>query len=160
VILSRADSNYATDTSNRRSTSGYSTFLEDSPISMKSTGQKSVTWSVTEAELSAGSSCAQDLLFAMRVMESLGLKVKKSMILEMDNKGSVDLANNWSVGGRTRYVEVKQKILRELKEQGTILTVWRPGATMSSGLFTKNLERPLFECHTPVYCGEDEYLKE
>jgi hypothetical protein len=160
VILGRSDSNYATDTSNRRSTSGYSVFLEGSPISMKSIGQKSVTLSVTEAELSAGTSCAQDMLFAMRVIESLGLKVKKPMILEMDNKGAVDLSNNWSVGGRTRHVDVKQWFLRELKEQNTIFTEWRPGASMSSDLFTKNLERPLFERHTPVYCGEDEYLRE
>jgi hypothetical protein len=44
------------------------------------------------------------------------------MILEIDNKGAVDLTNNWSVGGRTRHVEV-QYYLRELKEEGIIHTV-------------------------------------
>jgi hypothetical protein len=38
----------------------------------------------------------QDLLFAMRVVESMGLKVKKPMIIEIDNKGAVDLTLvNW-----------------------------------------------------------------
>jgi hypothetical protein len=36
----------------------------------------------------------------------MGLKVKLPMILEMDNKGAVDLANNWIIGGRTRHVNV------------------------------------------------------
>ena len=42
----------------------------------------------------------------MGVIESVVLKVKKPMILDIDNKGAVDLRHNWSVGGRTCYVEV------------------------------------------------------
>ncbi len=42
----------------------------------------------------------------MRIMELIGLYVKKPMILEIDNGGAVRLANNWIVGGRTRHVEV------------------------------------------------------
>ncbi len=40
-----------------------------------------VTLSVTEAELVSGTHCAQDMLYIMRVLESMGLKVKKPMIL-------------------------------------------------------------------------------
>ena len=79
------------------------------------------------------------------------------MRLEMDNKGAVDLANNWSVGGRTRHMEVKQLFLRELKEEGLVHAVWIPGQEMSSDLFTKNLMGPLFNKHTSVYCGVDAY---
>jgi hypothetical protein len=158
-IKGRSDANYATDVADRRSVSGTSVFLEEAPVCVKSKGQTSVTLSTAEAELSAGTSCAQDMLFVMRLMESIGLKVKKPMILEIDNKGAVDLANNWSVGGRTRHIEVRQYFLRELKEENLILTTWVPGDKMSSDLFTKNLERPLFERHTQVYCGQDEYLK-
>jgi hypothetical protein len=31
---------------------------------------------------------------------------------------------------------------------------------MTSDLFTKNLERPLFEKHAKAYVGNDEYMKE
>jgi hypothetical protein len=60
-----------------------------------------VTLSVTEAELVSGTQCTQDMLFIMHVLESMGLKVKKPMILQMDNKGTFDLAHNWSIGGCT-----------------------------------------------------------
>jgi hypothetical protein len=30
---------------------------------------------------------------------------------------------------------------------------------MTSDLFTKNLERPLFERHAKAYVGDDEYMK-
>ena len=53
--------------------------------------------SVTEAELFAAVQCVQDMLYVMRLLESMDLKVKKPMILHVDNKGAVDLANNWSV---------------------------------------------------------------
>jgi hypothetical protein len=43
------------------------------------------------------------------------------MVLEMDNKGAVNLANSWSVGGRTRHVDVQMFFLRELKDDGLIV---------------------------------------
>ena len=61
---------------------------------VRSSTQKIVCLSVTEAEMPAGMMCAQDMLYMMRIVESLGLKVKKLMELTMDNKGAVDLANN------------------------------------------------------------------
>jgi hypothetical protein len=107
----------------------------------------------------SGTECAQDMLYAMIVIESLGLKVQKPMILEIDNKGAVDIANNWSVGGRTRHINTRFYFLRELKEADLIKTIWRSGAEMSSDVLTKNLARPLFEKHLRVYCGEDQYTR-
>jgi hypothetical protein len=160
IVKGLSDANYATDPSSRKSISGYSVFLEDAPISMKSGQQKSVTLSTTEAELVSGTQCAQDMLFVMRVLESIGLKVQKPMILQIDNKGAVDLANNWSIGGRTRHIEVRQYFLRDLKMEGTILTKWLSGSEMSSDLFTKNLARPLFEQHTKALCGTGQYMRD
>jgi hypothetical protein len=60
--------------------------------------------------------CAQDMLYTKNMLELMGLKVKLPMVLEMDNKGADDLANNWSVKGRIRHVDVRQCFLRELKE--------------------------------------------
>ena len=49
---------------------------------------------------------AHDMLHIMRLLVLLGLKVKLPLLLEMDNKGAVDLVNNWSMGGRTRHAGV------------------------------------------------------
>ena len=61
------------------------------------------------------------------------------MILKLDNKGAHDLAHNWTIGGRTRHVDVRMQFLRELKEEGLILTEWIAGESNPSDLFTKNL---------------------
>jgi hypothetical protein len=69
----------------------------------RSATQRHVTLSVTEAETAAGVTEAQDMVYCHNVLTSLGLKVKLPMVLEMDNKGAVDLANSLvSVEGRTR----------------------------------------------------------
>ena len=156
-IFGLSDSNYATDPMTRRSISGCATFLNKAPVIMRSKQQGSTKLSTTEAELDAGTTTAQDMLFSMRVVESVGLKVKKPMILMIDNKGTVDLINNWSVGGRTRHVEVRMYFLRELKEQGIIRTVWCPSERMSADMFTKNLPPTLFRKHATAFCGQDEY---
>ena len=120
TISGESDSDYAKDPLTRRSVTGYAVFLQGVSISEKSKMQGGATLSVTEAEAASAVECAQDMLFAMRVMESMELKVKKPMLLWMDNKGAVDLFNGWGVSGRTRHIGTKLNFLRELKEEGTL----------------------------------------
>jgi hypothetical protein len=67
------------------------------------------------------------------------------MKLEIDNKGSVDLINSFSVGGRTHHMDVKQCFLKELKEAKQLVVNWIPGLENSADMFTKNLDGPLFK---------------
>jgi hypothetical protein len=90
---------------------------------------------VTEAELAAATQCAQDVLFVMRVVELVGLKVKKPMFLEVDSEGAKDLTHNWSVGGRARHVNVREWSLRDPKEEAV---KWISADKNSADLFRKN----------------------
>ena len=154
IISGLSDSDYAKDIDTRRSVTGTAVFLEGSCIGARSATQRTVALSVTEAELNAATQCVQDMLYAMRVVESLGLKVQKPMILRVDNKGAHDLAHNWSVGGRTRHIDVRINFLRELKEEGILELEWIAGDLNSSDLFTKNLHGPLFCRHASVFTDE------
>ena len=81
------------------------------------------------------------------------------MILEMDNKGAVDLANNWSIGGRTRHVDVRQCFLRELKESKVMDIRWIKGSENDADAFTKNLDGPAFEKCIRTLVGQDVHMK-
>lgn len=153
VINGRSDYDYAACKATRRSVSGWAVYLEGAPISVKSSMQKTVALSVTEAKLMAAVSCAQDMLYAKRILESMQLKMKLPMLLEIDNKGTVDLINNWSVGVRTRHVETRQLFLREMKEKGIFKIKWMSGNDNEVDLFTKNLPGPLFEKHRVMFNG-------
>jgi hypothetical protein len=125
--------------------------LNGAPYIRKSKSQKFVTLSVTEAECVAATSCVQDMMFGKRLLESMGLKVKLPMTLYMDNKGGVDIFNNWSIAGNTRAVSVRFAYIRELKEAGILAIKWIKGDDNSVNLYTKNLPGPAFRKHSGRY---------
>jgi len=160
IIKGRGDSNYATNAETRKSTSGIEVTLNGAPIVMRSVGQKIVALSTTEAELIALAMVVQEMLYVMRILESMHLKVQKPMIVECDNKGAVDLCNSWTVGGRTKHIDTRYYFLRELKEEGVIAFRWISGKINSADLFTKNLPNPLFTKHAGYYCTDEDFSVE
>ena len=157
ILKGRSDSNYATNVETRKSVSGMEVTLNGAPVVMRSVGQKIIALSVTEAELIAMAQVVQEMLYVMRILESMNLKVKKPMIVESDNKGAIDLCNSWTVGGRTKHIDTRYYFLRELKEEGVLEFHWIPGKTNSADLFTKNLGNPLFTTHTGYYCTDENF---
>jgi hypothetical protein len=70
-----------------------------------------VTLSLCEVEPNAAALCVQDMLYAKNLLESIGLKVKLPLVMEIDNKVAVDLINSFTVGSCTRHINVKQCFL-------------------------------------------------
>ena len=60
-------------------------------------------------------------------------------MVSIDNGGAVDIGNNWSVGGKTHHIEVKQNFLQELKEVSIIEFQWVSMANDEADMFTKTL---------------------
>jgi hypothetical protein len=88
TITGMADASYKPSHDTAQSVVGHPVFLQGAPIAEKSKVQHSTTLSVTEAELNSGVECVQDMMFAMRVLESIGLQVKKPMEITIYNRGS------------------------------------------------------------------------
>ncbi len=147
---------YAKEPKDRHSVSGHMVYLEGAPAMFKSTSERTVSLSITKAETYAGVMCVQDMLYMKNVLESLELRVKLPMVLEMDNQGAVYLANNWSIGGRTRHIDVQSVFLGELKKAGVLVIKWILGAVNEADIFTKNLDGPTFQQYTRVFTGGTE----
>jgi hypothetical protein len=88
----------------------------------------------------------------------LELEVELPMILKMHNSGAVDIAISWSVGGRTRHVDVRNYFLRELKDQGLLVIKHIAGEKNDAEIFTKNITSAIFNRHVPLHVGTDEYV--
>ncbi len=149
-----SNSNYAKDTQTRCSISGYVVYLEDAPVMHQSATQKTVALSVCKAEMNLAVLCAQDMIYEKHVLESLGLQVETPMVLQMDNKGAVDLINSFSVGGRTHHIDVQQCFLWELKEAKIMVVTWIPGTENVADMFTKNLDGPAFKRYAELLLGK------
>jgi hypothetical protein len=145
-----ADSDWA-KSPDRKNVSGWRTFLCGGNCSEKSSTQRNTTLSVTEAEMVAGTECAQDMLFIRKILESMQLKVKLPMILEIDNKGFVDFTQSWSTGGRMRHIDCRYYFLRELREKNIIKVNWISSENHSADIFTKNTDTKTFERHAATY---------
>ena len=142
-----SDSGDATEPESRRRCGGLQVFLNKSPLAHKSKMQSSASLSMAEGELIAACDAAQIMLFVMHVLEDMGLRVKKPMILRVDCKGAIDLTYGWNVSGLTKHASIKACFLRELKEANTVLCVWMPTTANLTDMYTKNLTQQLYDRH-------------
>jgi hypothetical protein len=85
------------------------------------------------------------MLYTKNLLGSIELKVKLPMMLEIDNKGAVDLINSFAVGGCQHHINLKQGFLQDLKESKLLIVNWISGSENNADMFTKNLDGLLFK---------------
>ncbi len=110
-IRGRSDSDYTKATQTRQSVTGYVVYLKDAPVMHRSATQKTVALSLCKAKLNVAVLCKQVMMYAKNLRRLIGLKVELPMVLEIDNKGAVDLINSLSVRGCTCHINIKQFFL-------------------------------------------------
>ena len=69
----------------------------------------------------------------------MGLLAEKLMMIEIYNRGAVDLANNWSTKRRKKRIQTRVFFLRDLKEEGILKIVWKKAVNNNVDMFTNNL---------------------
>ena len=136
-----SDSSDATEPESWKWCRGIQVFLNIAAIAHNSKMQPSVSLSMAKGELIAAVEAAQIMLFAMRVMEDIGLQIKKLMILHMDCKGVLDLTYGWNVSGLMKHESVQVCFLCELKDVNPILCVWIPTSLNMVDMYTKNVSQ-------------------
>ena len=116
--------------------------------------EKVVALSTTEAELIALVLCVQEMMFIKKVLESMELKLELPMIVECDNKGTVDLVNGHQSAGGTKHIDVRLLFVRELKEEGIIKVRWIPTGLNEADILTKNTGQDTYLRHTNTFMAE------
>ena len=157
-MIGLPDASFAKCKRTRRSVTGINVLFEGVVLVAKSGMQKIVALSTAEAEVIAIVMCVQEMMYVDKVVTSMGLKVKKPMLVKCDNKGAVDLVNGWAVGGSTKHIDIRLAFLRKLKKSKVICVEWIASGKNTSDLHTKNLDQATFDKHTKVHVGEDEYF--
>ena len=66
---------------------------------IKEFNKKFVTLLAIDAKSAAEIMVTQDILYVYMLLQSIGLSVELPMLVNMDSKGAVDLANKWTVRG-------------------------------------------------------------
>jgi len=144
MLDGKRDSDCAVCQETRQSVTGYVGYLEGSLVAARSVMQK------RSAELYALVSCVQDMIYVKQRLEFMGLTVKTPVIIRVDNKGTVDLANGWSTGANLKHVEVRQFFICDLREEAVLRFEWIPRAENESDIFTKNTTSQVFQKHASL----------
>ena len=112
-VSSYIDADWAGCITDRRSTSGYFTFVGGNLVTWKSKKQKVVARSSAEAEYRGMARGVCELLWLRNLLRDLGFRQKKAMDLHCDNKAAIAIAHNPVQHDRTKYVEVDIHFIKE-----------------------------------------------
>ena len=77
----------------------------------------------------------------------------------MDNSGVIYLANDWSVRGRMRHIDMQHYFVCKLKGQGLLIITYIAGDDNEMDIFTKNVTSAVFNCQVALYVGLNEYIQ-
>ncbi|GJZ59313.1 hypothetical protein Tco_0615129 [Tanacetum coccineum] len=114
-----ADSDYAGDYVDRKSTSGVCTFMGCCLTSWFSKKQTALAISTTEAEyVSAGKAC-QQALWMKQALVDYDINLADIPVL-CDNKCAIDLRKNPVLHSRTKHIEIRHHFLRDNVQKGNI----------------------------------------
>ena len=142
-----SDAAYADDLTTRRSTEGYLFKLFGGPIDWRSTKQKTVTTSTTEAELLALTAVAKETQFWKRFFSTIYLDLDHDISIACDNQQTLGLLDKESplLSTKLRHINIHNHWLRQEVQQGRIKTQWIPTAEMPADGLTKSLPRQRHE---------------
>jgi hypothetical protein len=139
------DSDWANDTVNRKSTSGFVIKLGDSVIDWSSRQQRSVSLSSTEAESIAMTSGLQDAMWIGSILEELKVRRAQEFVLYCDNQSAIKLGHNPVQHGRTKHIDVRYHFIREAIESGRVVLKYVSTVEMPADMLTKPLGRIVYE---------------
>nr|KYP52900.1 Retrovirus-related Pol polyprotein from transposon TNT 1-94 [Cajanus cajan] len=139
------DADYAGSIVDRRSTTGYCTFLGGNLVTWKSKKQSVVARSSAEAEFRAMAQGICELLWLKIILEDLRIKSDEPMRLYCDNKSAISIAHNPVQHDRTKHIEVDRHFIKEKLDSGLICTPYVSSQDNLADILTKGLNSSIFE---------------
>ena len=154
VLEAYTDADYAGSIVDRRSTSGYCTFLGGNLVTWRSKKQNVVARSSAEAEFRTMAQGVCELLWLKIVLEDLKIKWDGPMRLYCDNKSTINIAHNPVQHDRTKHIEIDRHFIKEKLDSGLICTPYVPTHGQLADILTKGLSGSVFQS----FVSKGEYL--
>ncbi|KAE9323261.1 hypothetical protein PF008_g17414 [Phytophthora fragariae] len=108
-----SDADWAGNRDDRRSVSGMLLMLCGAPVVWRSTFQKTVALSSTEAEYMALSDCVKECIWMRRLLKDIGAEQVGATVIYEDNQGAMALAKNVGYQARTKHINIRYHFIRE-----------------------------------------------
>ena len=120
TLQAYSDADWASEPTDRRSTTGYCFLLSDSLIFWRSKKQTVVACSSTEAEYIALAATTTELIWLSWLLQDLGVDCSTATKLHCDNRSAIQIAHNDVFHKRTKPIEIDCHFIRHHLLQGTL----------------------------------------
>uniref|UniRef100_A0A2N9GBD9 Integrase catalytic domain-containing protein n=1 Tax=Fagus sylvatica TaxID=28930 RepID=A0A2N9GBD9_FAGSY len=135
------DADWAGSPSDRKSTTGYCTFIGGNLVTWRSKKQSVVARSSVEAEYRAMAHTTCELTWLRTVLQEFGLLTQGPTPLYCDNQAAIHIASNPVFHERTKHIEVDCHFVRSKVESKDIITPFVPSGSQLADIFTKALPK-------------------
>ncbi|KAL1220954.1 Retrovirus-related Pol polyprotein from transposon RE2 [Cardamine amara subsp. amara] len=112
-IVGYCDSDWAGDKTDRKSTTGYCTFVGGNLVTWRSKKQKVISRSSAEAEYRAMANTTGELVWIKALLKDLGIESSEPITLHCDNQAAIHIASNSVFHERTKHIKVHCHYVRE-----------------------------------------------
>jgi len=144
-VVGYCDADWAGDRADRRSTTGYCTFIGGNLVTWKSKKQKVVSCSSAEAEYRAMLKLTNELVWIKGILKHLSIEQSTPMTMHCDNQAAIHIATNSVFHERTKHIEVDCHKVRQMIVLGVILPCYTRSEDQLADVFTKAARQKTME---------------
>lgn len=143
-LVGYTDADWANDTTDRKSVSGYCFKLFNNLISWSSKKQSLVTLSSTESEFVAVCVASCELLYIKNLLSDLEIDLLLPIVLFEDNQSTIKLLQNFENNCRCKHIDVKLHFVLDLVNKGIVKIDYVCTSEQIADIFTKSLSYEKF----------------
>uniref|UniRef100_A0A5S6Q6E3 Reverse transcriptase Ty1/copia-type domain-containing protein n=1 Tax=Trichuris muris TaxID=70415 RepID=A0A5S6Q6E3_TRIMR len=137
------DAEWAGDKTDWKSSIGYIFKLCVSTVASSSEKQSVVALSSTVVEYAAVSYTYKELLWLPQLLQDMAVPQKDPTVIYEDNQGCIRLAELGRCDARTKHIDVRYHMLRNLRQHGVITMEYCPTEDMMADVMKKLLGKEL-----------------
>ena len=138
------DSDWAGDTNDRKSTSGYVFFIGNTAFTWSSKKQPIVTLSTCEAEYVGAASCVCHAVWLRNLLKTVGILQDDPTVIHVDNKSTIALAKNPVFHDRSKHIDTRFHFIRDCISRKEVQVEYVKTEDQIADIFTKLLKVNVF----------------
>jgi len=139
-----SDSNWASDTVDRCSITGYISYFGSAPISWSSWKQPTVALSTMEAEYMALAKATCKAIWLRKLSSELGIPTNSPTTIFIDNQSAMHFAENPVFHGRSKHIDIRHHFVHERLASNEVILNHCASKENVADMFTKPLAKPQF----------------
>jgi hypothetical protein len=143
-LIGFTDSDWAGDSTDRKSTSGYSLSLGSRPICWSSKKKAAISLSSVEAEYRGVVNITIQAMWLQHFLTELGIQFHRSIVIWCDNQSTLKFCRDPVQRQRMKHIEIHMHYIRDLVHEGIIDLQLCPSTEQTTDIFTKTFTEQKF----------------